>query len=40
VLPQDDEAFLSVKGVGQSKLEKYGEAFMTIIREDQAAAKA
>ncbi|WP_395322936.1 DNA helicase RecQ [Levilactobacillus parabrevis] len=37
VLPQDDEAFLSVKGVGQSKLEKYGEAFMTIIREDQAA---
>ncbi|MFD1548897.1 DNA helicase RecQ [Levilactobacillus fuyuanensis] len=40
VLPQDDEAFLSVKGVGQSKLEKYGEAFMAIIREDQAAAKA
>lgn len=37
VLPQDDEAFLSVKGVGQSKLEKYGEAFMTIIREDQVA---
>jgi len=40
VLPQDDEAFLSVKGVGQSKLDKYGEAFMTFIREDQAAAKA
>lgn len=40
VLPQDDEAFLSVKGVGQSKLEKYGEAFMAIIREDQAAANA
>ncbi|WP_260339845.1 DNA helicase RecQ [Levilactobacillus parabrevis] len=40
VLPQDDEAFLSVKGVGQSKLEKYGETFMAIIREDQAAAKA
>jgi len=40
VLPQDDEAFLSVKGVGHSKLEKYGEAFMAIIREDQTAAKA
>jgi len=38
VLPQDEAAFLTVKGVGQSKLEKYGEAFMAIIREDQATA--
>lgn len=38
VLPQDEAAFLTVKGVGQSKLEKYGDAFMTIIREDQATA--
>ena len=38
VLPQDEAAFLTVKGVGQSKLEKYGDAFMAIIREDQATA--
>ncbi|NLR08877.1 MULTISPECIES: DNA helicase RecQ [Lactobacillaceae] len=36
VLPQDEAAFLEVKGVGQSKLAKYGEAFMAIIREDQS----
>ncbi|NLR31635.1 DNA helicase RecQ [Levilactobacillus tujiorum] len=38
VLPQDDAAFLTVKGVGQSKLAKYGEPFMAVIRADQAAA--
>ncbi|MCH4123729.1 MAG: DNA helicase RecQ [Levilactobacillus sp.] len=32
-LPVDDQAFLDVKGVGQSKLDKYGEDFMAIIRE-------
>ena len=37
VLPQSAAAFLEVKGVGQSKLAKYGEAFMAIIRDDQAA---
>ncbi|MFD1454860.1 DNA helicase RecQ [Levilactobacillus lanxiensis] len=32
-LPTDDQSFLDVKGVGQSKLDKYGEEFMAIIRE-------
>ncbi|WP_341780085.1 DNA helicase RecQ [Levilactobacillus sp. HBUAS70063] len=40
LLPQDETTFLEVKGVGQSKLAKYGEAFMTVIREDQADASA
>jgi len=35
VLPTSDEEFLSVKGVGQSKLEKYGETFMEVIRENK-----
>jgi len=35
VLPKNDEEFLSVKGVGQSKLEKYGETFMDVIRENE-----
>ncbi|WP_125573735.1 DNA helicase RecQ [Levilactobacillus huananensis] len=30
--PQTDEAFLAVKGVGQSKLAKYGKQFMNEIR--------
>lgn len=34
-LPTDDESFLAVKGVGQSKLDRYGEAFMAVIRENQ-----
>ena len=33
VMPTTDEAFLSVSGVGTNKLEKYGEAFMRVIRE-------
>jgi ATP-dependent DNA helicase RecQ len=37
VMPEDDQAFLTVKGVGASKLEKYGETFMATIR---AAAHA
>ena len=32
VMPETDEAFLTVRGVGQSKLEKYGETFMATIR--------
>ncbi|WP_125581576.1 DNA helicase RecQ [Levilactobacillus cerevisiae] len=32
-LPVDDQSFLDVKGVGQSKLDQYGEDFMKIIRE-------
>lgn len=31
-LPQDDEAFLAISGVGQSKLEKYGREFTSLIR--------
>lgn len=38
VQPQDDASFLSVRGVGASKLAKYGEAFMAAIRADQADA--
>ncbi len=34
-LPTDDDSFLAVKGVGQSKLDRYGEAFMAVIRENQ-----
>ena len=32
VMPITDEEFLSVSGVGTNKLEKYGEAFMRVIR--------
>ena len=32
-LPMNEESFLEVSGVGQSKLEKYGEAFISIIKE-------
>ncbi len=31
--PTDDQAFLAVSGVGQKKLEQYGQAFMRVIRE-------
>ena len=31
-LPQTEEAFLDISGVGPSKLEKYGDAFLQIIR--------
>ena len=34
--PVHDMAFLSVQGVGQVKLEKYGSPFMKIIRQYQA----
>ncbi|MBN7825720.1 DNA helicase RecQ [Bowmanella dokdonensis] len=33
VLPTNDRAFLEVSGVGQTKLARYGEAFLTAIRE-------
>ncbi len=32
--PQNDMGFLSVSGVGRVKLEKYGDAFMKVIREN------
>lgn len=32
-LPQTSLEFLQIKGVGQNKLDKYGEAFMTLIKE-------
>lgn len=31
--PTDDESFLAISGVGQTKLDKYGESFMSLIRE-------
>ncbi|MGB0766876.1 MAG: DNA helicase RecQ [Phycisphaeraceae bacterium] len=31
--PTDDDAFLAISGVGQTKLEKYGGTFMAVIRE-------
>jgi len=33
VLPQDDESFLDINGVGQVKLERYGKQFIEKIRE-------
>ena len=32
-LPQSDSEFLNVSGVGAAKLERYGNAFITVIRE-------
>ena len=32
-LPTSSGALLAVNGVGQRKLEKYGEAFLTLIEE-------
>ncbi len=34
VKPITDDQFLAVNGVGESKLEQYGERFMAAIRED------
>ncbi|GAB6093319.1 DNA helicase RecQ [Furfurilactobacillus curtus] len=34
-LPDSNLAMLSIKGVGQNKLEKYGEAFLNVIQEYQ-----
>ena len=34
--PQNRLAFLEIKGVGQSKLDKYGEAFLAVIKEVQS----
>ena len=34
--PLTEQQFLSISGVGQSKLEKYGEAFLQVIREHEA----
>jgi len=36
IMPTDDDAFLTVKGVGLSKLTKYGAAFMAVIRSNKA----
>ena len=33
VLPQDDESFLEINGVGQVKLERYGQQFMEKVKE-------
>ncbi len=37
LLPTTAQRFLTIKGVGESKLEKYGEQFMKVIREYIAA---
>lgn len=34
--PQNRLAFLQIKGVGQSKLDKYGEAFLAVIKKAQS----
>jgi ATP-dependent DNA helicase RecQ len=31
--PADEEAFLQLSGVGQAKLERYGDAFIAVVRE-------
>ncbi len=31
--PMDDEGFLQISGVGQAKLERYGEKFLSLIRQ-------
>lgn len=33
LLPTTDKAFLAIKGVGESKLQKYGEEFMGVIKK-------
>ena len=38
--PVTTEQFLALSGVGESKLEKYGEAFMAIIRSDGDGGRA
>ncbi|WP_346839563.1 DNA helicase RecQ [Microbulbifer sp. SAOS-129_SWC] len=35
--PQTPDQLLAVSGVGDSKLERFGEAFLTVLRESQAA---
>jgi superfamily II DNA helicase RecQ len=30
--PQTPEAFLAINGVGQTKLERFGSAFMDVVR--------
>ncbi|MEM9346902.1 MAG: DNA helicase RecQ [Planctomycetota bacterium] len=37
VLPTDDQTFLTISGVGQTKLDKYGSTFMDTIREHASA---
>lgn len=36
LMPRTEDEFLLVHGVGQSKLENYGEAFLTVIQEYQS----
>ena len=37
-LPVTDEEFLNISGVGQSKLKKYGEAFMELCQSIKDAS--
>ena len=34
--PLTEQQFLGISGVGQSKLDKYGAAFLDVIREHEA----
>ncbi len=38
-LPTTENEFLAISGVGMSKMEKYGEEFMNVIRKFKSAAK-
>lgn len=35
LLPQDEQQLLAVKGVGENKLEKYGTAFLALLKENK-----
>lgn len=39
ILPTNEMEFLEVKGVGHSKLEKYGTIFLDAIKEYQSASQ-
>ena len=32
-MPDDEDDFLEIPGVGAAKLERYGEAFLSVVRE-------
>ena len=32
-MPDDEDDFLEIPGVGTAKLERYGEAFLSVVRE-------
>ncbi|MEI6727058.1 MAG: HRDC domain-containing protein [Actinomycetes bacterium] len=38
--PATEEALLEVSGVGQSKLQRYGDAFLGVIADDEEGSRA